>query len=713
MPTIDFRNIGEVLNYEFLRGTITEIDDIFDTCTVTIDGFPVELVPLFFHTSGTGTLRSNGAIQGASAAFRAGDEVIVMREIKPSGAERSCRVLGPINRTPEAPQPTCDFYILYFDGDTYKMKYGTMSNGTLTVTNTENCADHTIVNAGKQPVIFWAKKFTHNVTIGGSSTEKDLYFITTNIYMNPSPVPGWTNWAALNASHPLVTNKANSQITYSATVLSDMNTVNAWANNRFDQVAEPSGQDNWKILVKKNEDGDCEDFALTKADRLINVYGYPASAIHIETGYIKSSGSRHAWCVVQTTEGDFALDVSSDSVIANESFKWGGTEDFLYRRRQIGSRWASITPFAWMGASSVIEEASPPYYDGGDHVWFYILDPELNILYRVPNRDVSNYSYWRNPFLAREYSRQLGAGYSVIPYWWGTGVNFSVDNNSIYIGQPYPDQWYDSPIYVMEYRLIDHAVTFIDETGPYNLPCPGLINRDGTASVATEHNPGNGVFLHDYEVISRPGYFDFQYTYRTEESSSLATAPTEPETSWAIDGGTANFKDTRYIPIVINRNFGNPMYWWGACNKSSPFGFELDYPMDTTSGTYDFQKWVTPFGETIAAHGEVGMACWPYRFNPMDQADDYNADYDEGRKYRFNEDPGDIRYMHPWSNIDNDVDLLIQSFNFRREVPTGDDVYRIYVNGSDYTAKVAAAAGVSIENVKGFIHLPHTDRLNP
>jgi len=54
MPTIDFRNIGEVLNYEFLRGTITEIDTIFDTCTVTIDGFPVELVPLFFHISGNG-----------------------------------------------------------------------------------------------------------------------------------------------------------------------------------------------------------------------------------------------------------------------------------------------------------------------------------------------------------------------------------------------------------------------------------------------------------------------------------------------------------------------------------------------------------------------------------------------------------------------------------------------------------------------------------
>jgi len=48
VPTIDFRNIGEVLNYEFLRGTIVTIDSTTDTCTVNVGGAVVTAL-LFYH----------------------------------------------------------------------------------------------------------------------------------------------------------------------------------------------------------------------------------------------------------------------------------------------------------------------------------------------------------------------------------------------------------------------------------------------------------------------------------------------------------------------------------------------------------------------------------------------------------------------------------------------------------------------------------------
>ncbi|MFA5152549.1 MAG: hypothetical protein WC554_08330 [Clostridia bacterium] len=68
MPTIDFIDIGDVLNYEFLQGTLKSINTDDDTCTVEVSGVTYPAV-CFYHCGATGTLRSNGAIEGAAMGF--------------------------------------------------------------------------------------------------------------------------------------------------------------------------------------------------------------------------------------------------------------------------------------------------------------------------------------------------------------------------------------------------------------------------------------------------------------------------------------------------------------------------------------------------------------------------------------------------------------------------------------------------------------------
>jgi len=77
MPTHDFKDIGDVLNFDILRGTITAIDSVTDTCTVSVGGASREAL-LFYHCEPDSIIRDNGAIEGAAAGFAVDDEVIVM-----------------------------------------------------------------------------------------------------------------------------------------------------------------------------------------------------------------------------------------------------------------------------------------------------------------------------------------------------------------------------------------------------------------------------------------------------------------------------------------------------------------------------------------------------------------------------------------------------------------------------------------------------------
>lgn len=77
MPTHDFENIGDVLDFEILKGKITAIDPATDTCTVTVAGSSREAL-IFYHCNPDSIARDNGAIEGGAAGFAVDDEVVVM-----------------------------------------------------------------------------------------------------------------------------------------------------------------------------------------------------------------------------------------------------------------------------------------------------------------------------------------------------------------------------------------------------------------------------------------------------------------------------------------------------------------------------------------------------------------------------------------------------------------------------------------------------------
>jgi predicted transglutaminase-like cysteine proteinase len=147
-------------------------------------------------------------------------------------------------------------------------------------------------------------------------------------------VTGWIEFAALNPTFPLVTNTGDSQITMSAQVRADLASVQSEVNNRNTYKTDTTlyGKlEKWS-LMEEGGSGDCEDFALTKAQKLLDK-GYPASAIKIEVGKTKQ-GEGHAWLVVQTTGGDIALDINYKDPMNNDAI---GYSD---RSRQTGMDWS-------------------------------------------------------------------------------------------------------------------------------------------------------------------------------------------------------------------------------------------------------------------------------------------------------------------------------------------------------------------------------------
>ena len=79
MPLYPHENFGDAVKHLFYKGTITAVDSDEDTADVTVPGGQDgTAVPLFYHCEPDSEERSNGAIEGAAAAFSVDDEVIVM-----------------------------------------------------------------------------------------------------------------------------------------------------------------------------------------------------------------------------------------------------------------------------------------------------------------------------------------------------------------------------------------------------------------------------------------------------------------------------------------------------------------------------------------------------------------------------------------------------------------------------------------------------------
>lgn len=148
-------------------------------------------------------------------------------------------------------------------------------------------------------------------------------------------VPGFDDFADRYPSFPLVTNTGDTNLTMTPALMADMAAVQADVQNRFKYRTDAeqfNTLENWDFM-QEGGSGDCEDHCLTKAKKLLDL-GYPASAIKIEVGQLPSGGG-HAWLVVQTDKGDYALDNNYQNVIKASSLPYSN------RRRQTGTTWGS------------------------------------------------------------------------------------------------------------------------------------------------------------------------------------------------------------------------------------------------------------------------------------------------------------------------------------------------------------------------------------
>lgn len=688
-PTHDFVDIGDVLNFELLKGTIKTIDSATDTCTVDVGGAVVEAL-LFYHCTPTSEIRTNGAISGAAKGFAVNDPVIVFKRYDNS----VIKVIGHVDGIRRCTEDLLgDYYIFYKDGTTLKIAQCSWETG-LTAVDTKDAVNISTTNPDNSPVTFHLKRFTHN--------SGDLYFIATSLLINSNPFPGWVTFAAANPTFALITNNANTEITMTTQLMDDLNSVNYNVNHGYPHTAEVGGNDVWQFPV--SEGMDCEDAALGKVQALLDK-GYAASTLHIETGFLEGTTTGHAWLVVQTTKGDYALDINSDAVVLNSALIVGG-KSLFGRRRQIGMNWAAISPFAWLINSD----------NSATNLFLYILDPTLNILYPIKsiddilglttadvladtffNLDISSYISTSVNFsdsfiyVTRPMLHPSGGGYtatvykSIEKYHLGTN-KLILDSATVFDNTPtHGDLIRSANRLTGGYYYIYHCPTgFIDTNG-------NIIGFDGIlydwdiyyGDGSYTHAHWRGVFGDTVEVVSMPGFYDFKliylYTsqwqeggdwfgYRYIQENSAATVPSSSlyeiyySDGYTTQGNSGLSQGVGYCPnICMNKTFDNAFYDMEIYNYGSGAGYSYYH---------------TPFGENVDN---------VYTGNPY--------------------------IPHFWSHIDIDS-ILIQSFQMRKDDDIGDNIRRIYKNSVSCLDTVDTAVGITEENLFGLAYIPSANRLS-
>lgn len=95
-------------------------------------------------------------------------------------------------------------------------------------------------------------------------------------------------------------------------------TVNSQVNQSIRPV-EDGAIDQWSVYVQQ---GDCEDYALTKQRELLKA-GWPSDALLITTAYLPD-GVYHAVLTVRTDRGEFILDNLNPAILPWQSvnYRW-------------------------------------------------------------------------------------------------------------------------------------------------------------------------------------------------------------------------------------------------------------------------------------------------------------------------------------------------------------------------------------------------------
>lgn len=99
----------------------------------------------------------------------------------------------------------------------------------------------------------------------------------------------------------------------------DLSRVNSQVNRSIRPMNDSVNQDVWTMDV---DSGDCEDYALTKRKRLLQL-GWSSRALRIAIAHTRN-GEGHAVLVVKTTSGDIVLDNRFDAIKdwRNTDLRW-------------------------------------------------------------------------------------------------------------------------------------------------------------------------------------------------------------------------------------------------------------------------------------------------------------------------------------------------------------------------------------------------------
>lgn len=144
---------------------------------------------------------------------------------------------------------------------------------------------------------------------------------------------GWEQFIKKNPDFALA-NNGDATVDYSEALLTQLQAVNDEVNNghAYKKDYDNYGVPEYWTLLEEGQAGDCEDLALTKAQKLIDA-GIDADAIHLEVGKFADTGNGHCWLTIQTSAGDYIMDNMVTTVIPSVD------NPYLNAQRQFGGVW--------------------------------------------------------------------------------------------------------------------------------------------------------------------------------------------------------------------------------------------------------------------------------------------------------------------------------------------------------------------------------------
>lgn len=130
------------------------------------------------------------------------------------------------------------------------------------------------------------------------------------------PIPQWETFVKNRPDQLTETLHTISELNPNFDVAEDFMLVVAIhysVNNLCQYHRDVAGNDSWKIFPYFGDQGDCEDFALTKRALLINA-GLPPGSIMPLICKLKTTGEQHFVLVVREKSNDYILDLNPTPV---------------------------------------------------------------------------------------------------------------------------------------------------------------------------------------------------------------------------------------------------------------------------------------------------------------------------------------------------------------------------------------------------------------